>query len=301
MAKATVGTKSRQAAQIRSDEVLASVEGLSMDSVTKNITDTQVEVQEQLAGLSAKLTEQLRVLRTIEEAITLKKGQLQQLHGIDSVATDIDTLNHQIEMQRQGWEEEQAAKKRQFAEQQSERNKQWARTEEEYQYKLAQEHKKLEDAFAYRIAQQERDNQQRQAELERTWAEREAELKKRENELTDLRAKVGEFPEVVKKEVNAAVAIATNSVKKEYETKMVLASKDSETNQKLASQEITALNATVAKLNTQLEDLKAQLEQARADVKEISAKALESASDRQAMQALQKVMEKEPSGYKQQK
>src|SRR5438874_7356051 len=72
MAKATVGTKSRQAAQIRSDEVLASVEGLSMDSVTKNITDTQVEVQEQLAGLSAKLTEQLRVLRTIEEAITLK-------------------------------------------------------------------------------------------------------------------------------------------------------------------------------------------------------------------------------------
>jgi len=300
MAKSTVGTKSKQAAQFRSDEVLSSVEGLSIDSVTKNITDTQVEVQEQLAGLSAKLTEQLRVLRTIEESIKLRQAQLKQLHDIDGLAMEMDTFRHECEQTRQQWEEEQAAKKRQFNEQQSERNKQWARTEEEYLYKLAQEHKKTEDAFNYKVAQLERENQQRQAELEKNWAERETELKKRENELTELRQKVADFPEVVKKEVNAAVAIATNSVKKEYETKMVLASKDSETNQKLAAQEIAALQGTVAKLNTQLEDLKGQLEQARADVKEISSKALEGASDRQAMQALQKVMEKEQP-YKQQK
>jgi len=291
MAKATVGSKSKQAAQIRSDEILSAVDGLTTDSVTTNITATQVEIQEQLAGLSAKLTEQLRVLRNIEGAIALREAQLKQLHGIDTAATDLDTLKHEIEQTRVAWEEEQALRKRQQSELNSERNKQWARTEEEYQYKMAQEHKKLEDAFAYKMAQQERENQQKQAELERTWSERETELKKRENELTELRTKVGDFPEVVKKEVNAAVAIATNSVKKEYETKMVLASKDSETNQKLAAQEIAALQATVVKLNGQLEDLKSQLEQARADVKEISQKALESASDRQAMQALQKVME----------
>jgi hypothetical protein len=300
MAKATVGTKSSKAAQIRSDEVLSAVEGLSMDSVTSSITATQVEVQEQLAGLSAKLTEQLRVLRNIEESINLKRAHLKQLHDIDGIATDLDTLNHEIAAQRLAWDEEQAAKKRAFAEQQSERNKQWARNQEEYDYKLGQEHKKTEDAFTYKMAGQERENQQRQGELEKNWAEREGELKKRETELAELRQKVTEFPEVVKKEVNAAVAIATNSVKKEYETKMVLASKDSETNQKLAAQEIAALQAQVVKLNAGLEDLKTQLEQARTDVKEVSHKALESASDRQAMQALQKVMEKDQP-YKPQK
>jgi len=143
------------------------------------------------------------------------------------------------------------------------------------------------------MAQVERENREHQEGLTKDWADRETELKKRENELIELRQQVANFPEVVKKEVNAAVAIATNSVKKEYETKMVLSSKDAETAGKLAAQEATALTATISKLNHQVDDLKVQLEQAHRDVKEISAKALDSASGRTTMEALQKVLEKE--------
>jgi hypothetical protein len=210
----------------------------------------------------------------------------------------LDDLDAKIEAQREAWQEEQARKQREFAEQQSERNKQWARVEEEYQYRMELEHKKSEDEFAYGMAQREKANRDKQELLEKNWAQREEELKKREKELEDLRAQVVSIPEQIRKAENAAAAVSGNSVKKEYETKIVLATKDAETAQKLAAQEVAALRSALEKAHAQLGDLKTQLDQAHHDVKEISAKALESASGRSAMEALQKVLEKEPVAYK---
>ena len=176
---------------------------------------------------------------------------------------------------------------------QSERNKTWARQEEEYQYRTAQQHKKQEDEFGALIEKREKENRDRQEQLEKVWAEREAELKKREQELAELRAFKENAPEMVKKEVNAAVAISTNSVKKEYETKAVLASKDYETAQKLSEQTVNSLRETIAKQQAQLEEVREQLGQAHRDMKEISAKALESASGRATTEALQRLLEKD--------
>ena len=76
----------------------------------------------------------------------------------------------------------------------------------------------------------------------------------------------------------------------------MLATKDAETAQKLSAQEVASLQLALEKAQAQMAELKTQLEQAHRDVKEISAKALESASGRSAMEALQKVLEKEPNG-----
>jgi hypothetical protein len=233
------------------------------------------------------------MLRSIESAIELKQQSLKQLYAIEREAISLDELQAEIEHQRKAWDEEQREKEREFKMRVAERTKLWQREEEEYDYKLAQEHKKTTDTFTDQMAQAEKDNKGRQETLEKSWSERETELKKREVELADLRKQVENFPEVVKKEVNAAVAIATNSLKKEYETKIVLAAKDTETAQKLATQEINSLSQTIVKLQAQIDGLKEQLDQAHHDVKEISAKALDSASGRSAMEALQKVLEKE--------
>ncbi|HEY7426850.1 MAG TPA: hypothetical protein VH682_21620, partial [Gemmataceae bacterium] len=274
------GVKNRQATAIREMDVLQSVAGLNMDGVSGTIASTQVEVQKSLAALSAKLVEQLQVLGNVEEAIKLKREELQQLYNIEAGAVSLDDLDAKIEAQREAWKEEQTRKVREFAEQQSERNKQWTRTEEEYQYRMNLEHKKGEDDFAYRMAQQEKGNRDKQELLDKNWGQREEELKKREKELEDLRAQVAAIPEQVRKAENAAVAVATNSVKKEYETKIVLATKDAEMASKLAAQEVASLRQALDKATGQLADLKSQLDQAHHDVKEISAKALESASGR---------------------
>jgi len=226
------GAKNRQALAIKETEVLMAVAGLNLDSVSSNIAATQVEVQKSLADLSAKLVERLDVLRNVEEAIALKKDELKQLYDLEAAEIELDDLKAQIEAQRESWEEEQARKQREFAEMQSDRNKQWARSDEEYQYKLGQDHKKAEDSFKGFMEEQAKTNRNKQEQLDKGWAEREAELKKRETELAELKAKVEAIPETIRKAENAAVAVATNSVKKEYETKATLANKDLETFQK---------------------------------------------------------------------
>src|SRR5438445_5066890 len=138
------GAKNKQAAAIRDTEILQSVAGINMDTVSGNLASTQVEVQKSLAALSAKLVEQLQVLRNVEEAIALKRDELKQLYDIEAAAIDLDELLAKIQAQREAWDQEQTRKQREFAEMQSDRNKQWARGEEEYQYRLSQEHKKGE-------------------------------------------------------------------------------------------------------------------------------------------------------------
>jgi colicin import membrane protein len=301
MAAKVQGTKNRRAMQMQDDAVLASVKDLNLDSVSKSIAETQVEIQKVLADLSAKVLDRLQDLENVENSIRLKKEVLKQLHDIEYQATTLDELEANIKDQRRTWEEEQATKQREFKEMQSERNKAWKREEEEYQYRISQEHMKEKDSLATLMGQQTKANKEKQEQLEKIWNERESELKKREQELLDLRKFKEEDPERIKKEVNASVAVATNSLKKEYETKMVLAAKDSETDKRLADQTIASMTQSLTKMQGQFDDLNAKLEQAQKDVKEISAKALESASGRATTDALQRIMEKEQGSGKQTK
>jgi hypothetical protein len=290
MAKATGTTRKVQAAQIKNDEVLAAVTHLTLDKVTGDITQTQVEVQQTLADLSGRITEQLQVLQNIEAAISLKKETLKQLYDIEAKTVELDELVATINTQRQQWAEEQAKKVKEFAEAQAEREKERKRNEAEYQYELSIKHRQQEDAFRTKMETQEKANRDKQEVLEKDWLAREAELKKRETEVAELRQKVAEMPELIRKAEGAASQIAGNSVKKEYETKMQLAAKDAELATRLASQENAALKAQITDLVSQIAGLKTQLDQAQRDVKEISAKALESASGRSAMEAMQKVL-----------
>lgn len=298
MATKAQGTKTRQAAAIREQETLESVKDLNLDTVTNNVTTTQVEVQRTLAGLSAKLIEQLEVLRNVEESIRIRREELQQVHQIEAKVLELDALEAQIIQRKKEWEEEQTAKTREFAEMRSDRNKQWKREEDEHGYQTEQEQKKVLDSFAVLKARTERENKERQEQLEKQWAERETELKKREQELVDLRAFKEQVPEMIKKQSNADTAVALNSLKKEYEQKMQLAAKDYEIDKRLAEQQINSLNSRQAQQQQQLDDLKAQLEQAHRDVKEISQKALDSASGRSTTEALQRLMEKDQSTAK---
>ncbi len=272
-------------------EINTAVKDLSLEGVSNKLASTQVEITKQLAGLSATLSERLGMLDTIDAAIHLRKEELQTLRNIEVTATSLDDLESNIQAQRDLWEKERQLHEVSVRERDTERVKQLQRTEEEYKYKTVQEQAKIQDAFNTRMALQDKASKDKQELLEKTWSVRESELKLRENELAGLRKQVEEFPLIVKKEVDSHVAQATNSLKREYETKLTLLNKDIESNQKLGVQEIKSLTDTIAKLNTQVLDLQKQLSQAHNDVKEISAKALESSAARETVSNLQKAFE----------
>jgi colicin import membrane protein len=298
MATKVQGTKNRQAAQIRERETLESVNGLTMDSASSAVAAVQVEVQKALASVSAQLTAQLQVLQEVESCIQIRREELRQLHDIEATAATLDELEEQIKEQREAREVEQAKWKRDFAEQVSDARKDWSRQEADYQYTLAQKHRKADDARDLMLTQEDRARQDKQEKLEKDWAEREEELKKREQELAELRAFKEVTPETIRKAESAAAAVAGNSVKKEYETKMQLAAKDSEVERRLAEQQIKALEETIKKQQQLVDDLKAQLETAHRSAQEIAGKALDSASGRATTEALQRLMEKEQNSAK---
>lgn len=275
----------------RASEINAAVKDLSLEGVSNKLASTQVEITKQLAGLSATLAERLGTLDTVDAAIILRKEELQTLHEISVSATTLYDFQTNIQTQHDLWEKERQLHEVSIRERDSERSKQLQRTEEEYKYKTAQEQSKIQDAFNAKMALQDKAAKDKQEQLERIWATRDSDLKLREHELISLRKQVEEFPIVIKKEVDSHVAIATNSLKKEYETRITLLNKDIETSQKLGAQEIKSLNENIIKLNTQVLDLQKQLSQAHTDVKEISAKALESSAARETVSNLQKAFE----------
>jgi len=285
MAKA-VGKKNQQVAEVKQREVIETVKGLTMDGVANKIANTQVEIQKTLAQLSTNLTEKLSTLQTVEEAIALQRAKLQELYQIEAQAHTADELNGQILAQREAWAKEQQQRDNKWAEEAGDRKKQWAREETEYKYALNIERQKETDTHAQKVKLEQRAHQEKLEQMEKNWKERETTLAAREKELEELKAKVAAFPEDLKKEVAREVAIATNSQKRDYETKITLLTKDAETEKKLAAQTVASAQDTIAKLNQQITDLRTTLDQAHKDVKEISGKALDSASGRHAMEAM---------------
>jgi hypothetical protein len=287
------GVKGRRAVEQQEAEVLNAVKGLNFDTVSKELATVQVEVQKTLAELSGKLAEQLQKLRSVEGSIRLKEEELKNLYQIEAMATTLDDLEAEIKEKHETWGEEQAQWKRDFEEQKQDQRKAWAREQADHQYTMEQKNRKQEDAIQEMFAQKEKQNREKQEQLDKQWTERETELKKREQELIELRQFKEQAPEQAKKLANSEVAIATNSVKKEYEHKMVIAAKDAETDKKLADAQSQSAQQTIAKQQAQIDDLRAQLADAHQRVADISHKALESASGRATTDALQRLMEKE--------
>jgi len=290
---AVKGAKNKRVVEQQEKEVLAKVQDMTFDSVTKELAGVQVELQKTLAELSGTLAEQFQLLEDVQKTIALKKHELKQLHQIEATATTLDELLAEIEERKEQQVEEEAEFKRKLNEEKSELRKQWVREQQDYQYEQKQKNKLADDALNEIIRQKEKANREKQELLEKTWAEREVELKKREQELAELRAFKEAAPEMVKKAVNQEVAIANNSLKKEYEHQKVILQKDAETDKRLADARHAADAQTIAKLQTQVDQLEKQLELANQRATDTASKALDSASGRSTTEALQRLMETE--------
>jgi len=291
-------TKRTTAAQVQAVEALEAVRDVSFDSVTGEIQQVQVEVQKTLAELSGKLTEKLNILEDVQKAINVKKDEMRRLQQIEADALELDELKAQIEMMKEEQKDQEAEWKRNFEEQKSDERKKWAREEAEHIYTTEQKRRKMEDTLTWDIAQKEKANREKQEQLEKNWTEREALMKKGEQELAELRLyKEGE-KDRIQKEVNAAVAVANNSLKKEYEHQKQIALKDAEMQMKLAEQTAASDKHKIERLEAQIVDLNNKLEQAVQRMTDISTKALDSASGRDKAEALQRLMESDKMSSK---
>jgi hypothetical protein len=299
--KPVLAAKEQEARQSHAQAVLTEVSSVTAESAVKKVTEAGLTINRTLAGINEQVIALVEELKQLDEAIRLKTEELTGLHGKDIAASAIDVLVVEYDRKKAELQAEMERLQNEIAETRSKfatdlKAEQEAselarkRAEEEYGYALQQQRKKDQDAFAEQLRVQAAAERDRKEKLEKDWATREEGLKLREKELEDLRKQVTDFPTVLKKESDAAAAIAGNRVKHEWEVKFTLAQKDAETAQRVANMEIASLKETNAKQAQALQALQSELAEAKRQVQTIAEKALESASGARALAEVQGVI-----------
>jgi len=288
-ARESADVKAESAARLREGEVRQAAEGITVEAVVQRISGLGLEVSKALSDVSDKLSQEVSLLATVREAVSLERKELEQLHRMDVAATALDQmvqdysrerekLESEIAVRRAAWEEESVRVERERKEQEENLRKLRQREIEDYEYKKALERKKAQDKYDEEMRLTEKKNLERQEALEKGWQQREAALKEQEQDLARLRKDAEEFPARLQKETQAATLQAKRETEARLEQQMLIARKDAETEKRLAELQVKTLQESVAQQTAQIATLEKQLAEAKQQVQDIAVKAIEGAS-----------------------
>jgi colicin import membrane protein len=273
-ARETLEPKTEELRKQRETEARQAVEGVSVEAVVVKISNLGLEVSKSLAALSDQLVQEVNRLATVREAVALEQQELDRLHKIDVAATALDQLvqdysrqkeqlEAEVAAQRTAWAEEQKQTERDAKEQEELLKKQRQREADEYEYRKVLERKKAQDKYEEEIKLLARANKEKQEALDKSWREREAALQASEEELERLRKEAAEFPARLRKESEGAAAEAVRASEQKFEQRILLLSKDSEGEKRLAELRIKGLEESLARQSAQMAALEKQLEEAK--------------------------------------
>lgn len=294
-ARKTTASKADKAADIKKEEVLSTVKPLTQDDVATLLTKAQLAVQQQFADITTKATNSLAQFEQIEQAIQIKKQELQALHELDVQATTLDDLNRKIAETREGWDAEKQAATDARTQYEADTESAREREQAEYEYTRDQERRRQQDAFNEELAAARKTEQAAREQREKDWQQREEIIKSAETELRSLRDQVAGFPAKIDQAVKAEVDSVVAALTAQNDTKFQLAQKDADLRVKMAEQQVTSAKAEIIQKNEVISDLRTQLAAAHKQSESVALKALESASGRNALEAVQQSMNRAES------
>ena len=286
--------KEIETVRARAEDVASRIEGVSVETVVRQIATLGLDVSRALAEVTEKLTAQVQELADVREAVAIERRELERMHKIDIAATTLDHLIEENGRTRQAFEVEIAEARNEWKAEatQTERDrreveetlkKQRTREAEDFEYKKALERKKAQDKYDEDQRQLERKNAERQETLTKQWQQREAALKAQEEEVARLRTEVAEFPSRLARETEAAVAEARRQVEAGFERQILILKKDAEAEARLTDLRVKALEQSLAAAAAQTVALEKQLTEAKQQVQDIAVRAIEGASGARAL------------------
>jgi colicin import membrane protein len=299
-AQETSDAKAAEVIRLREQHVRQAIEGVGVEAVVQRISGLGLEVSRALAQVSEKLTEEVRLLSTVREAVALERGELEQLHKIDVAASALDhlvqdyarekeRLDAEMTAQRHAWDEETTRLERERKEQEENLKKQRQREIEDYEYRKNLERKKAQDKYEEELRARDKKNREQQEALEKTWQIREAVLKEQEGELARLKKEAETFPARLQKEIEATALQTRKEVEAHLEHQMILAKKDSEAERRLAELRAKALEEALTRNTAYIATLEKQLAEAKQQVQDIAVKAIEGASGARALSHINQI------------
>ena len=284
-------TKKTQVAAAEVEQIKTAVKNVKPADVLSALATAQVEVQKTLASIGSQVNEQITLLDNVKSAVKIEEERLSELHDLDAAAMSLDEFLASAEQKKADYAKAEQERQARWQEEATDRQKRWTRETAEYDYATTQARTKATDEWNAEVARRQRDEQIRQETLVKGWTERETALKSQEKEVADLRTTVANIPAEIKKAEDKAVAIATNSLKRDYTQQLQIAEITASNDKKIAESTIANLNATIVQLQAQLAASQAETKAANQRAESIAAKAVEASSGRQALEAVQRTTE----------
>ena len=304
-----VPPKEREAAATRAQDAREAVEGLSVESVVQDITAVSLTTGKALSDLTQTLVAKTKKLEEIDLAIKVKEQDLQVLYDKDLIGSSIAALLEDHAKQKESLQAEIAELHEQWANEQVEytkhlnaRNNETAiarmREDEQYLYERENRRRSEDAQWRNKVDDRQRAEALRMADFERSITDRETALKAREAEYIAATTRIAGIQTEIESAVKKEVAIATNAISRENKHAAELAQRDHAAQLAAAQAQVTSLQSENARLLTQVTDLGVKLSEAYTKTVNLSEKALEAASGRQALTELRDLQSTQNNGQR---
>ncbi|HXX40085.1 MAG TPA: hypothetical protein VEP50_18370 [bacterium] len=285
----------RAAREKREQLAQGAAAGATPQTIIDSLSKTRLAVNEALDRIGGALLDQAKQLTSLEEAVRLRRSELEEVYRIEVAARTLEELVARYHTEQERLERERAearasaeVERRQwrqaFEEEQAETRKAWERAEEEYDYRKRTEREREEAEYQTKrkalFAEQEEERARREQELKI----REEALAAREVRLAELEARVQAFPAELEQAVARAQEAAVAAERERTRVSSELAAKEAQAAEALLKQRVAALEEQNRAQNLRIGQLERELREAVDRVRDIALKAIEGASGAAALQ-----------------
>ncbi|MBU0551669.1 hypothetical protein KKF91_04135 [Myxococcota bacterium] len=297
--EAYVSTKAEEAERAEDLQVVKQAAAYTVQSVVTELAALQLKFKGDLEAISNTLTSEVDKLTALQRAIIVERGRVAELENIRVAAEALELLNQEhkqrgadFEQQatearkafdedvaalRAAWAREQADFEQGLKEHQTNQDKTRQAEEEEHAYELKRRRELDTDNFATNKKLQDRALAEEEAQKEANWKAREAELAKHAEAIKAMQAEDAAFPDKLKGAEEEAKADAIRKAQQEAKDEAELIAKEFEADVKVFTQEIAALNETIAQQQARMEALTAELKAAAVEEQKLAVKAIDNA------------------------
>jgi hypothetical protein len=293
-------------------ETVRVADSLSSEGVVQEIGGLKVEIGKVLTQIGDKLEDEVGKFKAIQNAITLKEKELQELYEIEKSAMTLAALIESQNQKKQLFETEMAARKEdltleiqntrfewakekaeydaQVKERDAAEKKKRDREKEEYEYAFKRQQQLAKDKFDDEKGKLEKEILLTRERMDGELSGREKIIAAKEEELTELRKRAALFPKELETAVAKAVKETGERLNWESKNREELLKKEFTGEKNVLATRIESLEKTAKEQTAQIAALTQFLEKANQKVQEIAVKALESASAQKSLSSLQQFL-----------
>ncbi|MEK7703228.1 MAG: hypothetical protein AAB317_04635 [Nitrospirota bacterium] len=293
-------------------QVVAVADSLSTEGIAQGTGTLKSEVGKLLGKLSDQLEEEVNKYRQIKKAVEVKESELQEIYEIQKTASSLAALIEAQHQKRQEFEAEMGLKKEELSREIDTLRAEWAkekkgqeaeakerdaielkrreREKEEYLYAFKREKQLFKDQFQDEKERLEREILSKKEQMEKDLADREKLIAQKEEELSELRKKVGAFPKELESTIGKAVKESVERVQLEAKNKEELMKKGFEGERNVLTTRIESLEKTTREQQEQIVKLSQQSEKAYSQVQDIAVKAIAGSSHSQSLASFQQLV-----------